>query len=268
MEEENRTMLSLQGGRRRRVAFVAIFAVILSIGIISTSSNSFFITTNKDSTIRHRELRFFDPDHRTCGRDDRDPDKIAHTFATRSLYGASTKDIDDGYYLRRTVSTLQPIPEDLDKVDKILKVLSYVARKTNRPIRVNKKVLTGYNSEAKQGYALVSANTLRTAGVEIVEDLYWARATQAQKVIRSVHEVSLLNNPIQVLQSMGDDMTKLEYGFDIDQLLTIDLDAIGNLVGETGGYVSGQWTLRFNCPYEHDRPEAIRRANDKLAKLW
>jgi len=270
-------MLSLQGYRRRS-GFVVIIAVI-SVGIIALTlvpgglTTSYFSSSGdnkKESSIKHRQLRFFDPDHRTCGRDENDPDKLAHGFAIHTLYGAGLKEVDGGYYQRRTISTLQPIPEDLDKVDKIFKVLSYVSKKTNRPIRVNKPILLGYNSEPRQGYALVNSITLKSVGIDIVEDGYWARATQAQKVIRSIQEVSLLdsNDPIQILESIGDDTTKLEYGFDINQLLAVDLDVIGNLVGEAGGYIDGQWTVRFNCYYEHDKPDAIRRANHKLSVLW
>lgn len=250
----------------RGIVTIGVIALMMVVG----PTTIYFLSSKEEgSSIVKRELRFFDPDHRTCGRDEKDPDKLAHGFAIHSLYGAGLAEIEAGYYQRRTISTLQPLPEDLEKIDKIFKVLSYVAKQTDRPIRVNKPTLFGYNSEPKQGYALVNVINLKAAGVDIVEEVYWARAVQAQKVARNVHEVSLLEgDSMALLQSIQDDVDKLEYGFDIEQLLTIDLDVIGSLVGEAGGYVNGQWTTRFNCFYEHDKPDAIRRANDKLAVLW
>mmetsp|Transcript_29911 Transcript_29911/g.45318 ORF Transcript_29911/g.45318 Transcript_29911/m.45318 type:complete len:254 (+) Transcript_29911:82-843(+) len=216
-----------------------------------------------------RQLRFFDPDHTTCGRDENDPRKLAHAFASATLYGATKEEVEEGYYLRRTISTMETIPEDLDEVDKIFKVLSYISRKLNRPIRVNKPVLLGYNSETMQAYSLVSSASLNSVGVKIVEEGYWNRAAQAQKVQKSIKDIALnQTDPVSVIEALRDDEKALEYGFYIDHLKDINLDTIGGLVGEEGGYINGEWTIQFSCGFEHPKPNAIRPANDKLAVLW
>lgn len=248
-----------------RAAIALLFTILAYVYIDTTSLRTL---SEKQS---RRQLRFFDPDHTICGRDENDDsEKRAHLFATATLYGATRDEVKDGYYLRSTVSTMQAIPEDVDEVDKIMKVLSYVSRKLNRPIRVSKPVLLGYNNEPIQAYSLVSAINLATVGVRIVEDGYWSRAGQAQKVQKSVHHVALnqTDDPLGVLVGLSDDKNVLEYGFDIDDLLKINLDSIGSLVGEEGGYKNGEWTIRFSCGFEHPKPNAIRSANHKLSVLW
>jgi len=254
--------------RMIRIAAIGVMAMVVTLLVVGKNNIS-------SSMIYRRELRFFDPDHRTCGRDEADPEKIAHSFATRFLYGATEDEVKDGYYLRRTVSTVQPIPIDNnDAVNHILKVLIYASKFTDdRPIRVNKPVIMGYNSEPVQGYSLVNAiNLKKVAAVNAVEDLYWARAEQAQKTTRNVHEVHLpmgkTDAALAIIRSLGDDKDKLEYGFHIDQLLSLDVDVIGAELGVKSGYVNGDWKAKFNCFYEHDNPDAIRKSNDALAKLW
>mmetsp|Transcript_528 Transcript_528/g.796 ORF Transcript_528/g.796 Transcript_528/m.796 type:complete len:259 (-) Transcript_528:78-854(-) len=251
----------------RAASLLLLLFVLLTYTYIDTSS---FTVLNQKKQQSRRQLRFFDPDHTTCGRDENDPGKLAHAFASATLYGATKEEVKEGYYMRQTISTMQAIPEDLDQVDTIMKVLSYVARKLKRPIRVNKPVLLGYNNEPVQGYSLVSSANLNSVGLKIVEDGYWSRATQAQKVFKMVRHVPLnqTTDPLSVLAALGDDKNVLEYGFDVEDLLKIDLDVVGNLVGEEGGYKNGEWTVRFNCGFEHPKPHAIRPANHILSLNW
>jgi hypothetical protein len=188
---------------------------------------------------------------------------LAHLFAVHYLYGA--KSTEEGYYERRTISTIQELPEDKDQVSHILKVLSYIARKTHRPIRINKPIISGYNSEHKQAYSLVHASNLKAVGVDVVENGFWNRATQTQKVNKMDHPIGLGPGALGVLQALGDDVDKHEFLFDINQLLRIDVHAIGRLAGADGGYKDGAWTTEFACMDEHPKPNAIPPANDPLS---
>ena len=217
-------------------------------------------TTSFQRTSGHRQLRFLDPDHRTCGHA-----QITHLFALHQLYGA--KQTEEGYYMRRTISTADPIPEDKGQINQIFRVLSYVARKTQRPIRVHKSIIAGYNSEHRQSYSLVHVENLKSIGVDVVEDGYWVRAKVAQEIHKfENHTVSLESDPLQVLSNLKDDDDKLELVFNIDELLAIDLDELGKLTGESGGYTDGAWTIPFSCMMKHPKPNAIPPANDPLSK--
>jgi hypothetical protein len=209
-----------------------------------------------------RQLRFLDPDHRTCGND-----PLQHLFALHQRYGA--KKTEEGYYMRRTISTLQEIPEDKVQVTHVLRVLSYIARTTNRPIRIYKSMITGYNSEHRQAYSLVHAANLKAFGVDVVEKDYWTRAKGAQMIPEVTnYTVNLGKDPLNALRNMKDDLEKVDLVFDIDQLLAIDTDVLGNMTGTEGGYKDGNWTNNFACLLEHPKPNAIPPANDPLSKKW
>jgi len=208
---------------------------------------------------RGRQLRFFDPDHRTCGKD-----PIAHIFARNVLYGA--KSTDEGYYMRRTISTIQQIPDDKDKVNHILQVLSYISLKLHRPIRINKRVISGYNSEDRQAYSLVHAANLHAFGIEIVENNYWQRASVAQATLKLASNITLESDPLGIISKLKDANETHEYVFDIDELLAVDTHVVGNATGQAGGYKDGTWLTNFACMEVHPNPIAIPRANDPLSK--
>lgn len=227
------------------------------IGVVVYQSN--MMTTGYQPT-GHRQLRFLDPDHRTCGNA-----PITHLFALHQLYGA--KQTEEGYYMRRTISTVDPIPEDKGQINHIFRVLSYVARKTQRPIRVHKSIIAGYNSEHRQSYSLVHVENLKSIGVDVVEDGYWVRAKVAQEIINFTnHTVTLKSDPLKVLSQLKDEDDKLELLFDINEMLGINLDELGKMTGETGGYTDGVWTITFSCMMKHPKPNAIPPANDPLSK--
>jgi hypothetical protein len=235
-------------------AFV-VFGIAMSV--LSNSSSS----SSSSSTPQRRQLRFFDPDHRTCGTD-----PLAHLFAVHFLYGA--KSTEEDYYMRRTISTFEEIPEDKEKINHILQVLSCVSRLLNRPIRINKRVISGYNQEPRQAYALVHAANLKSVGVDIVESGYWIRAGVRQHTIKTEHLIDLKEKALDVLSKLTDDEDKHEFVFEIEQLLAIDVHSLGNMIGVEGGYKDGAWTTAFACFPEHPRPHAIPPANAALSKLW
>lgn len=170
--------------------------------------------------------------------------------------------------MRRTISTSEEIPEDKEKINHILQVLSYVARVLNRPIRISKRVISGYNEEPRQAYALVHAANLKSVGVDIVETGYWIRAGVRQHTIKTEHPIDLKENALRSLAKLTDDEDKHEYVFDIEQLLAIDVHSLGNMTGVEGGYKDGAWTTAFACFPDHPSPNAIPPANAALSKLW
>jgi hypothetical protein len=240
--------------RRIRCYVPTAFILSFVIGMVVHQSR-----TPPQPTSR-RQLRFLDPDHRTCGNA-----QITHLFALHQLYGA--KMTEEGYYMRRTISTVDPIPEDTRQINHIFSVLSYVARRTKRPIRVHKPIIAGYNSEHKQSYSLVHVENLKSIGVDVVEDGYWVRAKVAQGITTiGYNTVALESNPLNALSNLQDEDEKLELLFDIDQLLGIDLNELGALTGASGGYADGSWTIHFSCTMKHPKPNAIPPANDPLSK--
>ena len=115
---------------RKRFICVAITALLGTL-LLSLLGLLF----NNNSLIRrHRQLRFFDPDHRTCGshleEQTNDKRKLQHNFAAACMFGA--KELE--YYLQTTVTTDVELEPDKDDVNKILQALSYVAKQTNRAI--------------------------------------------------------------------------------------------------------------------------------------
>lgn len=243
-----------KSARAIRLVVGAFVVFGISMSIVSNGSGD-------NGKSQHRQLRFFDPDHRTCGKD-----PLAHLFATHVLYGA--KGTEEGYYMRRTISTSEEIPEDKEKVNHILQVLSYVARLLNRPIRINKRVISGYNEEPRQAYALVHAANMKSVGVDLVESGYWIRAGVRQHIIKTEHSIDLKENALGILSKLTDDEDKHEYVFDMEQLLGIDVHSLGNMTGVEGGYKDGAWTTEFACFPDHPKPHAIPPANAALSKLW
>lgn len=236
--------------------------------LLSAAAMTVLSWVSSSNHSQSRQLRFLDPDHRTCGND-----RLAHLFAVHYLYGA--KSTEEGYYMRRTISTLQEIPEDKEKINHILRVLSYISRKLDRPIRVNKARISGYNSEHKQGYSLVHAANLKSVGVDVVELNYWTRAVVAQKTLKTARNVTLSENSnvtlsenslINILSNLSDEEDIHELLFDIDQIAAIDSDAVGNLTGTEGGYQDGAWMTHFACFGDHPNPKAIPPANDPLSE--
>ena len=164
------------------------------------------------------------------------------------------------------------LPEGIEidfQVTHVLQALSYIAQTTNRPICIYKSMITGYNSEHRQAYSLVRAANLKAFGVDVVEKDYWTRAKGAQMIPEVTnYTVKLGKDPLNALHNMKDDLDKIDLVFDIDQLLAIDTDVLGNMTGTEGGYKDGNWTNNFACLLEHPKPNAIPPANDPLSKKW
>jgi len=209
-----------------------------------------------------RQLRFFDPDHRTCVslKDEQDFDrrKLQHHFATACMFGAKERE----YYLQATVTTDVELEPDKYNINKILQALSLVAKKTNRAIRINMKLQRGYNNEHRQPYSLVNVVVLDTYGVHVVEPGYWMRAKVAQKLmgVRDLVIQELTWDEAIVTNTTGAD----EIVIRVDELLALDSNMIGELVGPDGGYTDGKWVQPFACMREHPHPIAIAPKNDPL----
>ena len=243
---------------RKRFICVAITALLGTL-LLSLLGLLF----NNNSLIRrHRQLRFFDPDHRTCGshleEQTNDKRKLQHNFAAACMFGA--KELE--YYLQTTVTTDVELEPDKDDVNKILQALSYVAKQTNRAIRINMKLQRGYNHEHLQPYSLVNAVALDAVGVHVVEPGYWRRAKVAQKIM-GVRDVT-----VQLLtwdEAINTETDVDEVVVSIDERLGLDEDEIGTLVGPDGGYTNGTWVQPFACMREHPNPIAIAPQNDPLS---
>ena len=225
----------------------------------------FLLGLSSNSSIRirrRRQLRFFDPDHRTCGshleEQTNDKRKLQHHFATACMFGA--KELE--YYLQTTVTTDVELEPDKDDINKILQALSYVAKQTNRAIRINMKLQRGYNHEHLQPYSLVNAVALDAVGVHVVEPGYWRRAKVAQKImgVRDI-TVQLLTWDEAIITETDVD----EVVVSVDELLGLDGDEIGTLVGPDGGFINGDWVQPFACMKEHPSPIAIAPQNDPLS---
>jgi hypothetical protein len=194
-----------------------------------------------------RKLRFFDPDHRHCGKS-----KEAHQWAIHAVYGARMS--ERNYYDRLTISTSDELPRDKAELHKLLQPLAHVAQKTGRAIRVNQSLMKGYDSEHKQPYSLINAPALHEYGVEVVELAYWGRATQTQKIKGPIvsKTVPLHDDPIGTLTQLQNDETVHELLFSVQDLLQIPEDELLPLVGEKLGFDfrKQQWAQRLACGHE------------------
>ena len=230
----------------------------------------FFITLSVASAtilILHvypRNLRFFDPDHRHCGKS-----KEAHQWAIHAVYGARMS--EHGYYDRLTVSTSNELPRDKVRLHKALQTLAHVAQKTNRAIRINQSLLPGYDSEYLQPYSLINAPVLHDYGVSVVEMGYWHRAAQAQKIKGEIvaKRVHLNQDPIGGLtQAVHDDESIHELVFDVDELESIPDEDLLPLVGDTLGFDfrNQKWKESLSCGHDEiiDKPPIPIR-NDPLS---
>ncbi|KAI2489221.1 hypothetical protein MHU86_25370 [Fragilaria crotonensis] len=196
-----------------------------------------------------RNLRFFDPDHRHCGKS-----QVAHQWAIHAVYGARMS--ERGYYDRFTVSTSDELPRDKVQLHQILQTLAHVAQKTNRAIRINQSLIPGYVSEYLQPYSLINAPALHEYGVDVVEMGYWNRAVQAQKIKGQVvaKKVHLQQDPIGVLKQLqhNTDESVHELVFSVDELLSVPSDELLPLVGESLGYdfQNQQWKQLLACGHD------------------
>jgi hypothetical protein len=210
-----------------------------------------------------RNLRFFDPDHRTCGslieEHAFDPRKLQHHFATACMFGAKERE----YYLQTTVTTdVELEPNDKHRMNQILQALSHVAKKTKRAIRINMKIQRGYNHEHIQPYSLVNVVALDKIGVNVVEPGYWRRAVVAQKIqgVRDLTTATLTWD-----QALLDSSDADEIILSLKEILDLDNALVGTMVGPEGGYDHGDWVQPFACMKEHPNPVAIAPQNDPLS---
>ena len=192
-----------------------------------------------------RRLRFFDPDHSHCGNS-----KVAHQWAIHALYGARTSERD--YYTRLTISTSDELPRNKVALHKVLQPLAYLAKKTNRAIRINLSLLPGYISENLQPYSLVNAPALHNHGVDVVEMTYWNRASQLQNIKGSMVTklVALNDTSLSALSEFQNDETIHEFLFSTQDLMDLPRDRLHLLlVGKNLEYdfLTSSWNQSFSC---------------------
>jgi hypothetical protein len=191
-----------------------------------------------------RRLRFFDPDHRQCGNS-----KVAHQWAIHALYGARTSERD--YYTRLTISTSDELPRNKIALHNVLQPLAYIAKQTNRAIRINLSSLPGYISENLQPYSLVNAPVLHEHGIEVVEMAYWNRASQVQNIKGPLVTmlVTLNETSLSALSRFQDDEAIHEYLFSTQDLIDLPRDRLHFLAGKSLGYdfLKSSWNQSLSC---------------------
>jgi len=157
---------------------------------------------------------------------------------------------EEKHYLKNTVSTDNVLSyEQKDTIEKVLKALVHVARKTKRAVRIKMPIHPGYNSEHKQPYSLVDAGYLSSLGVYVVEPQYWTKAHGPRGHVPTIEHVELGDDPIGKLSSIdtwGNEGAD-ELALSLDEILHLDFNALGKLVGEMGGYANGKWVRPFMC---------------------
>jgi len=211
-----------------------------------------------------RNLRFFDPDHALCG-----DSVLSHEFAVHTMYGAKLK-TEGWYYEQNTVTTRQPLPlepENFHQLERVLRAMAYVARNAEPPraIRVAIPMRVGYLKEIVQPFSIVSADHLNETGVHVVDPAFWSRSSGLR--LKNIETVNVANcTTVDKLKELVEaNHTQEELMFDLDDLLEIDQEALGKLVGRKGGYDSdaGEWITNFTCQETHKEPPSLPVHNDQ-----
>ena len=193
--------------------------------------------------------------HATCVEGSKNKEMVLRTMF--GMYSQGSKE----YYLNtRTVALairMGDYREHLVYMDQAMRALVYIAKHTERAIRLTGDTLSTY-SDATNPYSVVSAEYIwGELGVLVVEPLFYSRAEDRFG----------RDNPTMLDVSAGGEVMEAawlrekfgyktigwrhseidELVFQIDELVTIDGDAIGELAGEGLGYKNGEWERPFTC---------------------